>query len=67
MILYAADLNSSAVVYERTGTSTMGKRTDIAITTAPTEPPGNHDAKATAGGRNGRDRQSTSGIEESQL
>jgi hypothetical protein len=24
----------------------MGKRTDIAITTAPTEPPGNHDAKA---------------------
>ena len=56
MILYAADLNSSAVVYERTGTSTMGKRTDIAIATAPTEPPGNHDAKATAGGRNGRDR-----------
>ena len=56
MILYAADLNSSAVVYERTGTSTMGKRTGIAITTAPTEPPGNHDAKATAGGRNGRDR-----------
>ncbi len=65
MILYAADLNSSALVYERTGTSTMGKRTDIPTTTAPTEPPGNHDAKATAGGRNGRDRQSSSGIEKS--
>ena len=34
----------------------MGKRTGIAITTAPTEPAGDHDAKATAGGRNGRDR-----------
>ena len=34
----------------------MGKGTDIAIATAPTEPPGNHDAKATGGGRNGRDR-----------
>ena len=34
----------------------MGKRTGIKITAAPAEPAGNHDAKATAGGRNGRDR-----------
>lgn len=50
MILYAADLNSSALVYERTGTSTMGKRTGVPITAAPTEPASNHDAKTTAGG-----------------
>ena len=40
----------------------MGKRTGIKTTAAPTEPAGNHDAKATAGGGNGRDRQRPSGI-----
>ncbi len=34
----------------------MGKRTNIEITTAPTEPTGNHGTKATAGGGNGGDR-----------
>ena len=44
----------------------MGKRTGIQITAAPTEPAGDHDAKATVGGGNGRDRQGSSGIKKDQ-